>query len=152
MSILRRYPGPHGVVFDLPHVIKNTQAAIAAAGLSERCETAAGDLFESVPSGADAYVMRSIIHGFNNERALVILRNIRRAIQPEGRLLLVDFVIPAGNEPSLGKLLDLQMLVMAGGRERTQGELKDLLGAAGFRLGGIYPTVSPQSVIEGVPA
>lgn len=152
MSILRRYPGPHGVVFDLPHVIKNTQAAIAAAGFSERCETAAGDLFESVPSGADAYVMRSIIHGFNNERALVILRNIRRAIQPEGRLLLVDFVIPAGNEPSLGKLLDLQMLVMAGGRERTPDEFKDLLGAAGFRLGGIYPTVSPQSVIEGVPA
>jgi hypothetical protein len=153
MSILRQHAGPRGVVFDLPHVIQGTQAAIAAAGLSHRCETAAGDLFESVPSGADAYLMRSIIHGFNKERALVILHNIRRSIQPEGRLLLVEFVVPAGNEPSLGKLLDLQMLVMSeSGRERTPAEFKDLLEDGGFRLSEIYPTASPQSVIEGVPA
>ena len=153
MSILRQYAGPRGVVFDLPHVIQGTQAAIAAAGLSQRCETAAGDLFASVPSGADAYLMRSIIHGFNKERALEILQNIRRSIQPEGRLLLVEFVVPAGNEPSLGKLLDLQMLVMSeSGRERTPAEFKELLEDGGFRLGEIYPTASPQSVIEGVPA
>ena len=152
MTILRRYPGPRGLVFDLPHVIQGTQAAIAATGLSDRCETLAGDLFESVPPGADAYLMRSIIHGFNKERAVVILRNIRRGIQPEGRLLLVDFVVPRGNVPSLGKLVDLQMLVIAGGRERTAAEFQELLGAAGFALGGIYPTASPQSIIEGIPA
>jgi len=153
MSILRLHAGPLGVVFDLPHVIEGTQAAIAAAGLSHRCESAAGDLFQSVPSGADAYLMRSIIHGFNKERALVILQNIRRSIQPEGRLLLVEFVVPSGNEPSLGKLVDLQMLIMSeSGRERTATEFKDLLGDGGFRLGEIYPTASPQSVIEGAPA
>lgn len=152
ISILRQHAGPRGVVFDLPHVIQGTQAAIAAAGLSDRCETAAGDLFESVPVGADAYLMRAIIHGFNKERALVILQNIRRSIQPEGRLLLAEFVIPLGNEPSFGKLLDLQMLVMSeSGRERTAAEFKELLADGGFRLAEIYPTASPQSVIEGIP-
>jgi O-methyltransferase domain len=95
--ILRRYPGPRGVVFDLPQVVNGALSTIAVAGLSRRCETIAGNLFESVPPGADAYVLRSIIHGFDKERALVILRNIRRAILPEGRLLLVDFVVPSGN-------------------------------------------------------
>ena len=153
ISILRQHAGPRGVVFDLPHVIQGTQAAIAAAGLSDRCETAGGDLFESVPAGADAYLMRSIIHGFNNERALVILRNIRHSIDSGGRLLLVDFVIPSGNEPSLGKLVDLQMLIMSeSGRERTPAEFKDLLADGGFRLGEIYATPSPQSIIEGIPA
>jgi O-methyltransferase domain/Dimerisation domain len=152
ISILRQYRRPHGVVFDLPHVIGGTQAAIEQAGLSDRCETVAGDLFESVPAGADAYIMRAIIHGFDDERALVILRNIRRAIPSGGRLLVVDRVIPPGNVPSPSKLNDLQMLVMAGGRERTQQEFQQLLGAAGFQLGGIYPTVSPQSIVEGIPA
>jgi O-methyltransferase domain/Dimerisation domain len=151
-SILQRYPGPRGVVFDLPHVVKGAEATIAAAGLGDRCETMAGDLFESVPAGADAYLMRSIIHGFSKERASLILKNIRRAIAPEGRLVLAEFVVPAGNEPALGKLADLQMLVMAGGRERTRREFEDLFRAAGFRLGGIYPTASPQSVVEGIPA
>jgi hypothetical protein len=97
--------------------------------------------------------MKSIIHGFNKERGLVILQNIRRSIQPEGRLLLVEFVLPSGNEPSLGKLVDLQMLVMSeSGRERTAAEFKDLLGEGGFRLGEIYPTAAPQAIIEGIPA
>lgn len=152
ISILRQHAGPRGVVFDLPHVIQGTQAAIDAAGLSDRCETAGGDLFESVPAGADAYLMRAIVHGFHKDRALVILRNIRRSIQPQGRLLLVEFVIPPGNEPSFGKLLDLQMLVMSErGRERTAAEFKDLLADGGFRLGEIYATASPQSLIEGIP-
>lgn len=150
--ILRRYPGPRGVVFDLPQVVNGALPTIEAARLTDRCETIAGDLFESVPAGADAYVMRSIIHGFNKERALVILRNIRRAVVSEGRLLLVDFVVPSGNSPSLSKLADLHMLVMAGGRERTPREFEDLLGAAGFKLAAIYPTMSPQSIVEGVAA
>ena len=152
MTILRRYPNPRGVLFDLPQVVEGAKAAVAQAGLSDRCETVAGDIFESVPAGADAYMMKSIIHGFNEERALVILGNIRRSIQPQGRLLLVEFVVPPGNTPSIGKLSDLQMLVMAGGRERTREEFEDLLGAARFRLGGIYPTAAQQSIVEGIPA
>jgi O-methyltransferase len=151
ISILRRYSRPYGIVYDLARVVQGARAAIAAAGLSDRCEAVAGDIFESVPSGADAYVMRSIIHGFEKARALVILGNIRRAIHPAGRLLLVDFVVPPGNTPSLSKFADVHMLVMAGGRERTPEEFRDLLGAEGFKLGGIYPTGSPQSIIEGIP-
>jgi hypothetical protein len=154
ISILSRYPGPRGVVFDLPHVIPGAQEAIATAGLSDRCEAVPGSFFESVPPGADAYVMRSITHGFRDERAQVILRNIRHAIQPQGRLLLVDFVVPASNEPSLGKLVDLQMLVMSsfGGRERTASEFQELLGSTGFRLVGIHLAPSQQSIVEAVPA
>jgi O-methyltransferase domain/Dimerisation domain len=151
-TILRRHAGPRGVVFDLAHVVKGAPATIAAAGLGDRCEAVAGDLFESVPPGADAYVMKAIIHGFSEERASLILKNIRRAIAPEGRVLVVDYVVPAGNEPSLGKLADLQMLVMAGGRERTQREFEALFDDAGFRLASIYPTAAPQSIVEGVPA
>jgi SAM-dependent methyltransferase len=151
MTLLRRYPGLRGVVFDLPQVVTGAQAAIAAAGLSDRCEAIAGDILESVPAGADGYLTRGVIHGFDKEHALAVLRNIRRAIQPEGRLLLVEFVVPPGNQPSLGKLLDLQMLVIPGGRERTEEEFRDLFGAAGFKLSGIHPTATPQSIIEGVP-
>jgi SAM-dependent methyltransferase len=151
MTLLRRYRGLRGVVFDLPQVVTGARAAIAAAGLGDRCEAIAGDILESVPAGADAYLTRGGIHGFDKEHALAVLRNIRRAIQPEGRLLLVEFVVPPGNQPSLGKLLDLQMLVIPGGRERTEGEFRDLLAAAGFAMGGIYPTASPQSIIEGIP-
>jgi O-methyltransferase domain len=96
--------------------------------------------------------MRAIIHAFDKERAQAILKNVRRAIAPNGRLLLVDFVVPSGNGPSLSKLGDLHMLVMAGGRERTPNEFEDLLGAAGFKLSGIHPTKSAQSIVEGVPA
>lgn len=150
--ILRRYPGPRGIVFDLPKVVNGALPTIEAANLTDRCETVAGDLFESVPAGADAYIMRAIIHAFDKERAQAILKNVRRAIAPNGRLLLVDFVVPSGNGPSLSKLGDLHMLVMAGGRERTPNEFEDLLGAAGFKLSGIHPTKSAQSIVEGVPA
>jgi SAM-dependent methyltransferase len=152
ITLLRRYPGLRGVVFDLPQVVTGAQAAIAAAGLSDRCEAIAGDILESVPAGADGYLTKSIIHGFDKDNALAVLRNIRQAIQPDGRLLLVEFVVPPGNEPSLGKLLDLQMLVIPGGRERTEEEFRDLFGAAGFKLSGIHPTATPQSIIEGIPA
>lgn len=151
LSILRRHRNPRGVIFDLAHVVKDAKPAIESAGLSARCETAAGDMLESVPSGADAYVMKAIIHGFNNDGALQILRNVRRAITPEGRLLVVDRVVPSGNQRSPSKLADLQMLVMSGGRERTPIEFGDLFKAAGFRLAEIHATAAPQSIVEGIP-
>lgn len=151
LSILDRYPNPRGVVFDLPHVVKDARIAIEATGLAARCEVAAGNMFESVPSGADAYVMKAIIHGFNQEGALQILANVRRGITPEGRLLVVDRVVPSGNGRSPSKLADLQMLVMSGGRERTPIEFGDLFKAADFRLQEIHTTAAPQSIVEGVP-
>jgi hypothetical protein len=151
LSILKRHRNPRGVVFDLPNVVKDARPAIEASGLAARCETAAGNMFESVPSGADAYVMKAIIHGFNQEGALQILRNVRTAIAPEGRLLVVDRVVPSGNDRSPSKLADLQMLVMSGGRERTPMEFGELFKAAGFRLAEIHGTAAPQSIVEGIP-
>jgi hypothetical protein len=150
-AILRRYPGPRGVVFDLPRVVEGAQRAIAADGLTERCEAVAGSFFESVPAGADAYVLKQVIHDWDDAPAVAILRNVRQAIQPEGRLLLIEIVIPPGNEPSLSKLSDLAMLVVAGGRERTAIDYGDLFAAAGFTPIAIHPTASPQCAIEGVP-
>jgi hypothetical protein len=150
-TVLRRYRGVRGVVFDLPHVIEGAKQAIAEAGLTSRCDAVAGSFFEAVPEGADGYMLKSIIHDWDDERALAILRNIRRAIRPEGRLLLLENVIPTGNGPSFGKWLDLEMLVLPGGRERTEAEYRDLFAAAGFRLTGVTPTACPASVIEGMP-
>ena len=139
-------------MFDLPHVVTGAQRAIEAAGLAGRCETAAGDMFESVPVGADAYVMKSIVHAFGDERGVKILQNVRRAILPDGRLLIVERVVPTGNEPSANKLADLQMLVMSGGRERTPREFEEFFAAGGFRLAKIHSTAGFFSIMEGVPA
>jgi hypothetical protein len=150
-AILQRYPGPQGVVFDLSRVVEGTRRAIAADGLTERCEAVSGNFFEYVPAGADAYVLKQVIHDWDDAPAVAILRNIRQAIPPGGRLLLIEFVIPPANEPSLSKFFDLGMLVVTGGRERNEIEYRDLFAAAGFTLIAIHPTASPQCVIEGAP-
>ena len=151
-TILKRYANLRGVLFDLPHVIEGAKPALAAHGLDGRCQAVGGDFFQSVPGGAEAYLLKHIIHDWDDDRAVAILRNIRRAIDPSGRLLIVEMVIGPGNEPSLGKLLDLEMLTIPGGRERTSDEYRDLFTAAGFQLSAIHPTAAPASVIEGVPA
>jgi O-methyltransferase domain/Dimerisation domain len=150
-SILQRHPGPRGVLFDLPQVVAGARPTLEAAGVADRCELVAGDLFESLPGG-DAYVMKSIMHGFQRDRASAVLRNVRRAIDDGGRVLIVEHVVPSGTEPAFGKLADLQMLVMTPGRERTSGEFADLFEASGFKLGGIHPTRAPHSIVEGVPS
>jgi hypothetical protein len=150
-AVLERYPSLHGIVYDLPGVVKGTQEAIRAAGLEGRCEAIGGDFFESVPEGADGYVMKSIIHDWDDERAIAILRNCRRAIAEDGRLLVIEMVILPGNEPAFGKLLDLEMLAIPGGRERTKEEYRELFAAAGFELTQVIPTRSPQSLLEGRP-
>ena len=115
-----------------------------------RCETAGGDFFVSVPAGGDAYIMKHIIHDWEDERALTILRNCHRAMTENGRLLVVEMVIPEGNAPSPGKFLDLEMLVFLHSFERTAAEYRSLFERAGFKLTRIVPTQSPYSVIEGV--
>ncbi|HLK48722.1 MAG TPA: methyltransferase [Bryobacteraceae bacterium] len=150
-TILKRFANVNGVLFDLPAVIEGAKAALASYGLDGRCQAVGGDFFQEVPSGADAYILKHIIHDWDDERAAAILRNIREAMDPSGRVLIVEVVIAPGNEPSFGKLLDLEMMVIPGGRERTGDEYRELLAAAGFRLAQIHPTYAPPSIIEGVP-
>ena len=147
-TILKKYAGPRGVVFDAPHVAEGATPRIAAAGLADRCRAEGGDFFASVPAG-DAYVLKHIVHDWPDDKAAAILRNCRAAAKPGAKLVLVEMVIPPGNGPSPGKLLDLEMLVVASGRERTEGEYAHLLAGAGWKLTRVLPTASPTSVIEG---
>jgi hypothetical protein len=151
-AVLSRHSQLRGILYDLPHVIDRAGQNLIDAGVADRCQTMAGSFFETVPAGADAYLLRHIIHDWDDERSGVILRNCRHAIGESGKLLLIESVIPPGNEPSQGKLLDLVMMVMPGGMERTEEEYRRLLAEAGFRLSGIHHTATPVSVIEGEPA
>ncbi len=151
-TILQRFPNLKGVLFDLPEVVAGANNTLAPYGLGDRCNILGGSFFDTVPAGADAYILKHIIHDWDDERALAILRNIRKSIQPSGRLLVVEVVIAPGNEPSFGKLLDLEMLVIPGGRERTGDEYRDLFANAGFSLAEIHATAAHTSIIEGVPA
>jgi SAM-dependent methyltransferase len=154
LSILKANPQMSGILFELPHVVEDARKHLDAAGLTERCAVLAGDFFEFVPSGGDAYILKNIIHDWDDEHALKILQNCHRAMGENGKLLLVEGVIPPGNEPSFSKLVDLNMLVMAGGCERTEAEYRALFAAAGFKLTNVVPLQSPFSfsVIEGVRA
>jgi len=151
-SILRQYPGMRGVLFDLPHVIAGSEPVIEAAGVKDRCITSSGDFFKEVPSGGDAYIMKHIIHDWDDERSLTILRNIHAVLAgvPNGRVILLESVVQPGNAPDFGKLIDMEMLLIPGGRERTADEFEALFARAGFDLTRIVPTASALSVIEAV--
>jgi len=138
-----------GILFDLPGVIERARANIEAAGLEGRCQVVAGNFFEVVPPGADAYLMRHIIHDWDDDESITILRNCRRALGHGGKLLIVEGVVPPGNEPSVSKFFDLAMMVLPGGMERTEEEYHHLFEAAGLQLTRIVPTRSWVSVIEG---
>ena len=139
------------MLFDLPHVAEGAKEPLAAAGLLDRCEVVGGDMFEGVPEGGDAYILSRVIHDWDDERSVAILRQCRRAMAPHGNLLLAEEVIPPGDAPSYGKLSDLNMLVSPGGQERTEAEYRALYEAAGFALTRIVPTRSRVSVFEGTP-
>ena len=149
-SILERYPQMRGILFDLDHVVAGA-TVFDMLGVRNRVETTSGDFFAAVPAGGDAYLMKHIIHDWDDERAGVILRNIRTALagKPNGRLILLDAVVKPGNEPDLNKLIDLEMLLLPGGRERTEAEFAALFSANGFQLTRVVPTESPLAVIEG---
>lgn len=147
-GILKRHTAMRGILFDLPHVIERARERIETAGLADRCELVGGSFFESVPEGADAYMMRHIIHDWDDEKSLTILRNCHRAMSSDSRLLVVESVIPRGNEPFGGKLLDLVMMLIPGGKERTEDEYRALFGKAGFELTRIIPTTTEISIVE----
>ncbi len=151
ISILKTNPQLKGVLFDAPEVVVGARSRIEAAGLTDRCEAVSGDFFEKVPAGGDAYVMKWIIHDWDDNRAVTILKNCRSHMAPNCRLILVDCVVPEGDEPHFSKFIDLNMLVMTGGKERTATEFEKLFEAAGFKLLRVITTDLPTSIIEGQP-
>lgn len=147
-AVLRANPSARGILFDLPHVIGTAADTVAAEGLSDRCELVSGDFFEAVPDGANLHLLKQVVHDWDDERAMLLLRNCHRALRPAGRVVLVEMVLPEDNRPSPAQAMDLNMLVLLGGRERTEAEYRRLLQEAGFRLERVIPTHSPFSVIE----
>lgn len=150
-TILSENPTLRGILAEQPHVVTSARPIIERSGVADRCTVVEVDFFASMPSDADAYILKFVIHDWDDERALTILKNCRAAMGPNDTLLLAEFVIPPGDTPSLGKFMDLQMMAIPGGQERTEVEFRALLEAAGFKLTRIVPTRSPLSVIEGKP-
>ena len=151
-ALLSRHSNLNGVLYDLPHVVRDAPALLKARGVESRVTIEPGSFFERIPSGGDAYVMSHIIHDWSEEQCLTILGHCRRAIGPNGRLLIVETVLPEGDTPHQGKLQDLVMLVFPGGQERTESEYAELLAKANFRLSRVIPTTSVVSIVEAVPA
>jgi O-methyltransferase domain len=152
-AILQKYPAMRGLLLEQEYVLAGARKRFQESGLAERCGTMAADFFQSVPGGADAYLMKSIIHDWDDQRAGIILKNCREALRnvEQGRLILVEAIIPEGSEPHMSKLTDMQMLVLAGGRERTREEFQQLLADSGFCMTVVVPTQSFVSVVEAVP-
>jgi hypothetical protein len=151
-EILRQAQDSKGVLFDAESVVEGAPAVLESAGVSNRCSAVAGSFFESVPAGGDAYVLKHIIHDWDDEKAVQILRNVRTAMNPGAKVLIVEAVVPDDDREHLSKLLDLEMLVAATGRERTEAEYAELLRQAGFRHTRTVGTVGPASIVEAVAA
>jgi len=156
IGILNANPGLRGLVFDLPRVVAGATRQLAAAGLKGRCETKGGDFFEAVPSGADAYILKHVIHDWDDARALKILQNCQRAMRSQAKLLIVEGVYPPRIDQSLASrgaaANDVNMLVCTGGRQRSEAEFRELFAAAGFTFSRIVPTLAASSVIEATRA
>jgi SAM-dependent methyltransferase len=150
-TVLLRHKRMRGVLFDLPHVASGAAATFARTGITGRVRIESGDFFRELPSGADAIIMKHILHDWDDDSAKRILQACHRALGPRGKVLIVDPVVPPGNIPHYGKLLDLEMLVLTPrGRERTKAEFARLLHGAGFRLSRVIATESPLSIVEAV--
>jgi hypothetical protein len=156
IGILRASPALRGTVFDQPHVAARAKAHVESAGLADRCDVVGGSFFESVPPGADAYLLKHVIHDWDDGRATAILRRCREAMGASGTLLVVEGVYPQRIDQSLeskgAAANDVNMLVCTGGRQRSEEEFRVLLGAAGFRLSRVIPTLARVAIIEGRPA
>lgn len=154
-AFLHRWPQAHGVLFDLPAAAAAGAERLAAAGLSERVEAVGGDFFRAVPTGADVYLLSQILHDWNDAQGTQVLRTIREAVAPDGRLLIIELLMPervSGPHPVVD--LDLLMLVLTGGQERTVPQYRHLLAGAGWTLTGISPGTTPgdMAVLEARPS
>ncbi len=151
ISILKSNPHLRGVLFDQPFVIEGAKHLFEQQGVSSRCEFVSGNFFQSVPTGGDAYILKHVVHDWNDEKAITILKQCHQAMVENNLLLLVEMVIPPGNSAFMGKLVDVNMLLMCdGGCERTESEYQSLLKSAGFQLTNIFYTQSNASVIEAI--
>ena len=142
-------PEHKGLLLDLEHVVTGAKPRIETQGLSARCSIAHGDFFVAVSEG-DTYIMKNIIHDWNDERSTTILKNIHRASRPGSRVILLEAVISPGNEPHFAKWIDIEMLLLPCGRQRTKQEYRELFAATGFKMSKVVPTKSPLCVIEAV--
>jgi hypothetical protein len=150
-TILERNPQMKGILYDAPHVIEGAKNG-PLKPVMERCTLASGDMFSSVPAGADAYIMKHIIHDWPDELCIKILKACRKEVNPGGKLIVLDDVIQPGNDFYPGKFLDLQMLIFPGGKERTEKQFRELFAAGGWKLSRVAPTATPICVVEGIPA
>ena len=148
--ILKANPKMNGVLFDVPAVIGSAaqDRHVTEKGVADRCRTEAGDFFKSVPAGGDAYILKYILHNWDDESCVRILASCRAAMNKKGRVLVADPVISSGNNPEWGKLLDIQMMVLLSGKERTEDEFAALFKRAGLRLTRVIPTSCPLSIVE----
>lgn len=149
-AILSRYTEMKGTLYDAPAVVAGAAEVLAGYGVADRCEVTGGNFFEGAPAGGDAYILKHIIHDWNDDECVQILGHCHKGMTPGGKVLIVEMVIPERNTPGVSKLLDLQMMAFLTGCERTADEYRTLLDRAGFELTGILPTPSPYSVVEGV--
>ena len=150
-NILARNPKMRGILYEAPPVVEGAKHGPLKAYL-DRCTLIPGDIFQSVPAGADAYILKHIIHDWPDEVCINILRHCRKGVNPGGKLLVADCVILPGNDFSIGKIMDIQMMLFPGGRERTEPQFRELFDAAGWKLTRIIPTAASESIVEGVPA
>jgi len=146
--VLARHTNCQGLLFDRPHVVTEAPALLRKNGVESRVRIESGSFFERVPSGGDAYILSHIIHDWSEEQCLTILGNCRKAMKPGAKLLIVEFVLPEGDVPHFGKLVDMVMLAVPGGEERTAAEYAALLAKAGFRMTRVVPTESDVSIVE----
>jgi hypothetical protein len=151
-ALLRHQPRLSGVVLDLPEVVAGARRLLADAGVAARASCVAGDFFTEVPCGGDVYLLKSVLHNWDDGTIVSILRRCREAMASGSRLLVIERVVPPGNGPSEAKLFDINMLVVVGGQERTEAEYRMLFQVAGFELTRVIPTGSALSLIEGRPA
>jgi len=149
-TVVASHPGPRGVLFDMPHVVRDAPALVASRGLADRITIESGSFFESVPAGGDLYMLSHVIHDWSEPQCLKILGNCRETMNPDGKLLIIEMVIPEDNDPHPGKMLDIMMLVGPGGQERTVPEYHTLLGKAKLRVSRVVPTRSAVTIIESV--
>jgi len=151
MGVLNSAPEAKGIVYDQEYVVNETNKIIESKGLSDQCSVEAGSFFDSVPPNADAYLMKSVLHDWEDEKCIDILKNCSEAMTQESKLLILESVIPVANIPHPGKFIDINMLVMTGGKERTEKEFAMLLQQAGLKLTQIIHTTSPMiSIVEAV--
>ncbi len=150
-AIVNAYPQLHGILFDLYEVTQEAKERFKAEGLENRCSTISGDMFVALPKGADVYMMKTVIHDWDDEHTARLFRSCRAAMQPHARLLVITRVVAPGNVPDTSKFQDINMLITMNGSERTAAEIESLLDGAGLRLARILPTRSPLSIVECVP-